>query len=282
MTIPSENDKVLALLRIFAENSGQLLHKLAPQLAEIYAVPREQALAVLDQLGFAQDMIMLKKEWLIKVQGAATKNDKLQFNRATDHDTWISVIDRGSEALHDNQIPLSTIGRSGRTSGSKPQKTAKAASQPPVNMRDLVARKVKRLRAPKEQDETVEKIVASIAAQQGQKEFREKLFDAYGDRCLVTGPNIRDILEAAHIQPYADSGPSTLENGLLLRADIHTLFDLYLIAIDEEKMTVLISPSLVSTPYAEFAGKSLQFPDGVTARPSGALLEKHRQASGLR
>jgi len=98
---------------------------------------------------------------------------------------------------------------------------------------------------------------------------------------LVTGPNIPDILEAAHIQPYADGGPPTLANGLLLRADIYTLFALYLIGIDEEQMTILISPQLICTPYADLAGKLLKFPDGVMERPSKTLLKQHREAAGL-
>ncbi len=49
--------------------------------------------------------------------------------------------------------------------------------------------------------------------------------DAYGGRCAVTNCDIEDVLEAAHISPY--NGPSTdqVYNGLLLRTDIHTLFD---------------------------------------------------------
>jgi hypothetical protein len=280
MTDQLDHSKLLELLRIFGEYSDQLLHKLASPIAKIYGVPREQEQDVFDKPGFAQDMIVLKKEWLIKVQGAAAKNGKLQFNKATAYNTWISVIDRGSEALDENQIPLSTFGRSGRTRDSKPSKTTKSARKSPVDMRALVARKVKRLRDPKDQDEATEKIATAIAARQGQEKFRNDLFNAYGDRCLVTGPNIKDILEAAHIQPYADGGPSELPNGLLLRADIHTLFDLYLLAIDAD-MKVLISPKLRSTPYAGLAGKPLQFPEGVTDRPSEMLLEQHRQAAGL-
>jgi hypothetical protein len=275
MTTSSEST-LLALLRIFSENSGQLLCKLAPQLAAVYTVPRQQQQDVFEQPEFTQDMIMLKKEWLIKVQGAAAKNDKLQFDKATAYNTQVSIIDRGAEALHENQIPLSTFGHSGKAQSHKPRKSPAPVSKTTHGMRGLVARK----REDVPTRATINNIAASIAARQGQEKFRSDLFNAYGDRCLVTGPNIRDILEAAHIQPYADGGPSELPNGLLLRADIHTLFDLYLIAIDAD-MKVLISPQLRSTPYAGLAGKPLQFPEGVTDRPSEMRLEQHRQAAGL-
>jgi len=60
MTIPSES-RLLALLRIFAENSGQLLYKLAPQLAAVYAVPREsqRLLPARDRRNFGKSCSML-------------------------------------------------------------------------------------------------------------------------------------------------------------------------------------------------------------------------------
>lgn len=277
MTSPSENDKILALLRVFAEYPRQLLYKLTSQIAGVYAIQREQEQDVFDKPEFAQDMLLLKKEWLIKVEGAAAKNSKLTFNQNTVYDTWVSIIDRGADALREGQIPLSEFGGSSRPQRRKPRKTTAPISKTPAGIRNLVDQKREELptRA------TLNHIAASIAARQGQKTFRDDLLRAYGNTCLVTGPNIQDILEAAHIQPYADGGPSELPNGLLLRADIHTLFDLYLLAIDEEKMTVLTSPYLLETPYADLDGAPLQFPDWSTDRPSKVLLRKHRQTAGL-
>jgi putative restriction endonuclease len=59
----------------------------------------------------------------------------------------------------------------------------------------------------------------------GQGTFRAKVIDAYERRCAVTGERTLPVLEAAHIKPYGLSGPHATENGLLLRSDLHTLFD---------------------------------------------------------
>jgi putative restriction endonuclease len=55
--------------------------------------------------------------------------------------------------------------------------------------------------------------------------FRSRVTDAYGRRCAVTRERVLPVLEAAHIKPYALAGPNVVQNGLLLRADIHKLFD---------------------------------------------------------
>lgn len=59
----------------------------------------------------------------------------------------------------------------------------------------------------------------------GQGAFRISVTDAYAKRCAITGEKTLPVLEAAHIQPYADAGPNRTANGLLLRSDMHKLFD---------------------------------------------------------
>jgi putative restriction endonuclease len=58
----------------------------------------------------------------------------------------------------------------------------------------------------------------------GQGTFRT-IIDAYERRCVVTNERTLPVLEAAHIKPYSELGPHALDNGLLLRSDLHTLFD---------------------------------------------------------
>ena len=60
----------------------------------------------------------------------------------------------------------------------------------------------------------------------GQGTFRVAVTDAYSRACAVTGEHSLPVLEAAHIRPYALTGPHDVSNGLLLRADLHRLFDL--------------------------------------------------------
>jgi hypothetical protein len=73
-----------------------------------------------------------------------------------------------------------------------------------------------------------------VTLRQGQQAFRRDLMKAYGARCAITGCAIPDVLEAAHISPYLGEHTNHVSNGLLLRADMHTLFDRGLIKIDRE------------------------------------------------
>lgn len=62
-------------------------------------------------------------------------------------------------------------------------------------------------------------------ARLGQGSFRVLVTNAYSRRCAMTGERTLPVLEAAHIKDYAESGPHSINNGLLLRADLHRLFD---------------------------------------------------------
>jgi putative restriction endonuclease len=71
-------------------------------------------------------------------------------------------------------------------------------------------------------------------ARLGQGAFRVLVTEAYSRRCAITGERTLPVLEAAHIQPYARQGPHVVANGLLLREDLHTLFDDGYLTITEE------------------------------------------------
>lgn len=66
----------------------------------------------------------------------------------------------------------------------------------------------------------------TIRPRLGQGAFRVEVTDAYFRRCAITGEKTLPALEAGHIRPYAKSGPHEIRNGLLLRSDLHNLFDL--------------------------------------------------------
>lgn len=59
----------------------------------------------------------------------------------------------------------------------------------------------------------------------GQGAFRVLVTDAYQRRCAISGEKTLPVLEAAHIKPYSKDGPHHVQNGVLLRSDIHKLFD---------------------------------------------------------
>jgi hypothetical protein len=101
-----------------------------------------------------------------------------------------------------------------------------------------------------------------IRSRRGQSQFREALRKRFGDRCAVTGSSIVALLEAAHISPHRGELDNNLANGLLLRADVHTLFDLYLLAIHPQSLRIELHPS-IECEYGELAGKPIRRPRGI-------------------
>lgn len=126
-----------------------------------------------------------------------------------------------------------------------------------------------------------ERVLSSIVRRRGQPAFRQRLLAAYNSRCVITGCGVEAVLEAAHIVPYMGPETNHPANGLLLRTDLHTLFDLKLIAVGVTKMSLLVSPMLVNTCYEEYRGRPIRDPDDRTCQPSREALEQHRQESGL-
>ncbi len=123
------------------------------------------------------------------------------------------------------------------------------------------------------------KIWAQVKRRQGQPAFRRGLLDAYGGQCAVTGCSIGALLEAAHIVPYLGQETNVVQNGLLLRADIHTLFDLGLMAVGADAR-LLVSEKLAATEYAAFKGARLRVPFQVSQAPSDKALAWHRAEHG--
>jgi putative restriction endonuclease len=97
----------------------------------------------------------------------------------------------------------------------------------------------------------------------------------------MTGSNAEAALEAAHIIPYRGKHTNHATNGLLLRGDLHTLFDLGLVAVDTATMTIVTADSLKATTYSDLAGKSLLLPDDPRLAPSTESLDQHRARTGL-
>lgn len=78
----------------------------------------------------------------------------------------------------------------------------------------------------------------------GQAAFKALVQEAYGRRCAVTGNKIVPVLQAAHIRPVTDHGENRVDNGLLLRSDVHALFDRGYLGVHPQKKTLLVSPCL--------------------------------------
>jgi putative restriction endonuclease len=115
-----------------------------------------------------------------------------------------------------------------------------------------------------------QQLFRQIRARRGQQAFREELRARYGDRCAVSGCGILEVLEAAHIRPYRGNLDNHVENGLLLRADLHTLFDLDLIGIEPFTLTVHLHPDVSRGEYQQLHGSALSCSNG--SRPSQEAL----------
>jgi hypothetical protein len=118
------------------------------------------------------------------------------------------------------------------------------------------------------------RVLAEIARRQGQPAFRTRLLAAYGGRCAVTGCDVPDALEAAHIRPYRGPASNTVTNGILLRADLRTLLDKQLIAIHPESRSLELSQSLHGTVYSSLAGRRISDPHDPATAPAAGLLLK--------
>ncbi len=123
---------------------------------------------------------------------------------------------------------------------------------------------------------------ASIVRRQGQGSFRRGILRLYQSRCVISHSNVVDILDAAHIRPYRGAHTNSLDNGLLLRTDLHTLMDLGLIAFDPRERTVIIAVSLNDTEYAVLNGTKLEEPIDEKFRPTYETLKLHLDSCGDR
>jgi putative restriction endonuclease len=111
--------------------------------------------------------------------------------------------------------------------------------------------------------------------------FRVLVTDAYERRCAVSGERTLPILDAAHIRSYADGGAHEGPNGLLLRTDIHKLFDLGYVSVDERRKFI-VSRRLKEDfdngkHYYDLHGSEMRPPMLPAAAPSADALLWHRE-----
>lgn len=115
----------------------------------------------------------------------------------------------------------------------------------------------------------------------GQGAFRMIVADKYDRQCAVTSSHILHILEASHIQPYAKGGTHAPQNGILLRSDVHTLFDRgYLTVTPDHHLEVssrIKAEFNNGVEYYALHGKRISLPDQPTFRPAPELLRWHNE-----
>ena len=114
----------------------------------------------------------------------------------------------------------------------------------------------------------------------GQGAFRLLVTEAYDRRCAFTGEKTLPALQAAHIKPYAASGPHRVQNGLLLRADLHQLFDSGYLTVDPGRRAIEVSGRIREEfengrDYYALHGRALRSPADAMDGPESAFLEYH-------
>jgi hypothetical protein len=112
----------------------------------------------------------------------------------------------------------------------------------------------------------------------GQDEFRRQLLVRFGPVCAFTGPQPEKSLHAAHVIPYSRSVSHELAGGLLLRADLHALFDAGLITVDGN-LKVRIDSSLRSfSELSRLDGSALRIRSGDSLLPKLREILKKKDA----
>ena len=134
--------------------------------------------------------------------------------------------------------------------------------------------------SPTSAQNAMEKTLLSINMRRGQPEFREVLLRVYRRKCAITGCDAIKALEAAHIMPYKGPDWNHPSNGLLLRADIHTLFDLHLLSIDHKTKRAVLAPELRDTIYSCLDGREVFVPVEKHSKPSKEALKGHMDQLG--
>lgn len=119
----------------------------------------------------------------------------------------------------------------------------------------------------------------------GQGSFRILVTDAYDRRCAVTGERVLPVLQAAHIRPYAAGGEHRVDNGLLLRSDLHTLFDRGYVTVTPE-LRLEVSRRIRADfengrHYYALHGERVREPVDAAQRPAADFLRWHNEEAFL-
>jgi putative restriction endonuclease len=113
----------------------------------------------------------------------------------------------------------------------------------------------------------------------GQQAFKAIVMDKYHRHCAITGTHIPPVLQAAHIQPVTAGGEHRIDNGLLLRSDVHTMFDRGYLGVDPQ-YRLRVSPRLREefgngAQFYAHAGQVIELPARRSDRPNREFLEWH-------
>jgi putative restriction endonuclease len=118
-----------------------------------------------------------------------------------------------------------------------------------------------------------------ILPRRGQGAFRLMVMDAYDRRCAISGERTLPVLEAAHIRPFSETESHDIRNGVLLRSDIHKLYDLGYVTITPDSK-FRVSPRIRDqfsngVIYYDLHDKPVRMPGNPESEPDRSALEWH-------
>lgn len=180
-------------------------------------------------------------------------NSKIDLTRITDFDAF----------LKDVKMSIKQSGQNESSEGGNDTKKLLLYSND-FDLEKLFMQPIEEM-IEKVSEEEVEYTLQKIKKRLRQSKFRKELLAAYNNTCAVTGSKVIELLEAAHIQPYNGVHTSVVRNGILLRSDIHDLFDIYI----EGKRLINISAnykievhsSLKDSEYWQYNEKEIRLPN---------------------
>jgi hypothetical protein len=130
-------------------------------------------------------------------------------------------------------------------------------------------------------DDEIEKVRITVNKRSRQSKFRANLMEVYEGRCAITGTSVSQVLEAAHILPHSVTRSNHSTYGILLRSDLHCLFDDDLLLVEPEAPNVLkvrIHDKLRGTEYWTLNGVKLRKRKDGQAPNTTHLKKKSEQA----
>lgn len=224
------------------------------------------------------------KDFKLKIEGYRNKKNKDNDNPVIgcivltepvffEKDDWISVPDSWSKSIVQGKT-YTTDDAEGKALWSQVQDRLNRAY-----VSNRILKESDAIPVGEETDRFGSPLI--IRPRLGQGAFRILVADAYSRRCAVSGEKTFPVLEAAHIKPYADSGPHQATNGLLLRSDLHKLFDKGYITVTED-LKVEVSSRIKAEfengrEYYNYHGRGLIVPDNINEKPDIKYINWHNE-----
>jgi predicted restriction endonuclease len=127
-------------------------------------------------------------------------------------------------------------------------------------------------------DDELEKMWRLVNQRMHQSRFKKNISYLYNGRCAISGSSVPEVLDAAHISGHKVSGNNKNKNGILMRTDLHRLFDRNLLLIHPDRLTVHLHPGIKDKTYTTFEGQPISKPKNDNLPAKEFLQEKWNNA----